>query len=154
MKLLSPAFAHGEKIPQKYTCDGENISPPLTITGVPGHARSLVLLMDDPDIPESVRMTKKITSWDHWVVIDIPTSTASIPEGTNPEGVVGRNTQGENAYTGPWPSDREHRYVFRLYALDRKLDLWEGVSKKEVEDAMVGRILQDAQLIGRYDRKR
>ena len=154
MKLTSPAFPHHGKIPCKYTCDGENISPPLTIADVPASAKILVLIMDDPDIPEIAKKTYHIDVWDHWVVFNIPVTTTTIPENQNPPGKLGKNTRGVLGYGGPCPPDREHRYFFKLYALGVMLNLPEGVSKKQVEEAMPGHIMAQAELVGKYERQR
>lgn len=151
MKLTSPVFEHNGSIPAKYTCDGEDINPPLQVSDVPESAQSLVLVMDDPDVPESVRADRM---WVHWVVYDIPPDTTDIPEGKRPPGIEGQGTSGDLGYHGPCPPDREHRYFFKLYALDTMLDLSEGVSKAEVEQAMQGHVLDHAELIGRYERNR
>ena len=152
MKLTSSAFAEGEKIPSKYTCDGANLNPALSFSDVPAKAKSLVLIMDDPDIPDFVKQKFGIKVWDHWVVFNIFLGTKEIAEGKNPPGILGRNTGGKNAYGGPCPPDREHRYFFKLYALDTELSLPEGSSKAEVEKAMAGHILAEAKLMGRYER--
>lgn len=144
MRLASSAFKEGGPIPAKYTCDGSNISPPLHFEDVPAKAKSLVLVMDDPDAPAG--------TWDHWVVFNIPPATREVKEGHSPPGVVGKNTRGELAYGGPAPPDREHRYFFKLYALDAMLALKEGATKAEVEMAMEGHVLAKAQLMGRYKR--
>ena len=151
MKLTSPAFKEGGKIPSKYTCQGENVNPELEISGVPSNAKSLVLIMDDPDVPEFVRKDKM---YDHWVVFNIPPSTSDIPENTQPSGTPGKNTGGGLTYTGPCPPDREHRYFIKLYALDTELKLQQGAAKKDVEKAMQGHILSQTQLIGRYEKHR
>ncbi|NGX61626.1 MAG: putative lipoprotein LppC [Chlamydiae bacterium] len=148
MKLTSRAFEEGESIPRKYTCQGEGVSPPLEISGVPADAKSLVLLLDDPDVPTFVR---KEQMWDHWVVYDIPSSTTRVEEGDK-LGTLGKNTSGNNCYEGPCPPDREHRYFFHLYALDTKLGFPEGETKQEVLDAMQGHILAQAELMGRYEK--
>lgn len=148
MKLTSSAFSEGGKIPAKYTCDGTNLNPPLAFSDVPAKAKGLVLIMDDPD---AVKPAGKV--WDHWVVFNIPPTTTEISEGKNPSGVLGRNTRGNNTYGGPCPPDREHRYFFKLYALDTELKLPEGSSKAEVENAMEGHILAEVKLMGRYERK-
>lgn len=148
MQLSSPAFQHQGSIPDRYTCDGENISPPLEIRDVPTGTFSLVLLMDDHDLPE----TAPVDVWDHWVVYNIPPDTASIVEGVSPPGVFGSNSWGKTGYGGPCPPDREHRYVFRLYALDMTLSLEAGATKQQVEEAMVGHILGQTVLIGLYCR--
>ena len=153
MNLTSPAFPPNGKIPRKYTCDGENSSPPLEITEVPPEAQSLVLIMDDPDIPEAAKQNYHIEVWDHWVVFNIPPETRSILVGKNPPGALGKNTRGNQAYGGPCPPDREHRYFFKLYALDTILNLKTGATKKEVESAMPGHIIAQAELMGRYRRK-
>ncbi len=152
MKLTSSAFVNNGMIPSKYTCDGNNTNPPLLISDVPAKAKSLVLLMDDPDIPEAAKKNFNIEVWDHWVVFNIPTSTVEIKEGKMPPGVLGKNTRGNNAYGGPCPPDREHRYFFKLYALDVMLALKEGATKKEVEKAMEGHVITKTELIGKYER--
>jgi Raf kinase inhibitor-like YbhB/YbcL family protein len=152
MKLTSSAFEQNGKIPAQYTCDGLNISPPLTISDVPATAKSLVLLMDDPDIPEIAKKNFKVEVWDHFVVFNISPTICEIKEGEKLAGVFGRNTRGNNSYGGPCPPDREHRYFFKLYALDTILTLQEGVSKNDVERAMEGHVIAKAELIGRYER--
>ncbi len=152
MRLSTPSFTPNGKIPSQYTCDGDNISPPLKIENVPANTKSLVLIMDDPDIPDFVKEKFKIEVWDHWVVFNIPPTTTEIPEGKNPLGVLGKNTGGKNAYGGPCPPDKEHRYFFKLYALDTMLNLSEGVSKMQVEEAMRGHIIEQVELIGKYAR--
>lgn len=147
MKIKSRAFEEGEKIPSKYTCDGENINPPLEISEVPGNAKSLVLIMDDPD---AVKPAGKV--WDHWLVWNIPPSTTEILEGREPEGVHGKGTAGNKEYYGPCPPDAEHRYFFKIYALDNMLDIPEGSTKAVLEKAMEGHIIDMAELIGRYQR--
>lgn len=142
--LTSSAFGNNGKIPSRHTCDGEGVSPALQIEGVEQNAKSLVLIMDDPDAPSGV--------WDHWVKFNISTSTKEIKEGSEPEGISGIGTTGNKGYFGPCPPDREHRYFFKLYSLDTELDLKEGATKKEVEKAMEEHILQQAELIGIYER--
>lgn len=154
MQLTSPAFADDGKIPSVYTCDGANRSPPLLISDVPITAKSLAFIMDDPDIPTFVKEKFGIRVWDHWIVFNIQPTTKEIPESKNPAGIVGKNTGGKNAYAGPCPPDREHRYFFKLYALDMMLDLPEGVSKADVEKAMQGHILAKAELVGKYEREK
>jgi Raf kinase inhibitor-like YbhB/YbcL family protein len=152
MKLTSPAFQDNGKIPSKYTCDGQNISPPLVISDVPKTTRALVLIMDDHDIPAFVKEKFNIQVWDHWIVFNIPPVITRISEGENPVGILGKNTGGKNAYGGPCPPDKEHRYFFKLYALDVLLNLQEGTTKAELEKAMQGHVLAEAKLIGRYER--
>lgn len=146
MKITSSAFADQEAIPAKYTCDGQDIIPPLKFEGVPSGAAALALIMDDPDAPTG--------TWDHWVVWNIPPKTTDIAENKTPPGVVGKNSWGKNAWGGPCPPDRQHRYFFKLYALDSKLDLQAAAKKTDVEKAMKGHVLAEAQLVGVYDRKR
>ncbi|MBI4272891.1 YbhB/YbcL family Raf kinase inhibitor-like protein [Candidatus Uhrbacteria bacterium] len=149
MKISSTAFAHNASIPAKYTCDGSDINPPLQFSDIPPEAKSLVLLMDDPDVPKSVRTDGM---WDHWIVWNIPPTTTLIAEGKAPAGTIGKSSFGEQSYGGPCPPDREHRYFFKLYALDTMLDLPAGSSKTEVEKVMEGHILVQAILMGRYNR--
>ncbi len=148
MQISSPVFREGERIPVKYTCDGEECSPPLEFRGVPPEAKSLVLIMDDPDVPKTRRPDGLFV---HWIVFNIPPQTKSIPEDSQPEGVQGAGTL-RFGYQGPCPPDREHRYFFKLYALNTLLKLKEGCSKAEVEAAMQGHILATSQLMGRYER--
>ncbi len=149
MQLTSKAFADGSIIPSVYTCEGKNINPPLEFHNIPSDAQSLVLLMEDPDVPSSIR---KDGMWDHWIVFNIPPETKHFAEHAAPPGIEGKNTSGKNKYEGPCPPDREHRYFFKLYALDKRLDLPPGASKKEVESAMKGHILKEAHLIGKYEK--
>jgi len=163
MQLTSTAFTPNGLIPAKFTCDGANISPELKISGVPSGAKSLVLIMDDSDIPDSVKQSRGIEVFDHWVLYNLLAEFTSltIPEDYKNTMKVtssysltheGLNSAGKNAYTGPCPPDREHCYFFKLYALDIVLDLAEGSTKVEVETAMVGHILEQVELVGRYER--
>ena len=149
MKLTSPAFSHEGMIPSKHTCDGNNVNPRLEIHDAPEGTNTFVLLMDDPDVPKHLR---EDGMWDHWVVFNIPGDTTIIKEGEEPCGMQGTGTGGDTGYHGPCPPDREHRYFFKLYALDTELDLPEGSTKNAVEDAMNGHILAEAVLMGRYER--
>jgi len=149
MKLLSDAFKSGELIPRKYTCQGIDINPPLKIEHIPKEAKTLVLILDDPDVPESVRADRM---WVHWVVYNIDPKTTHIPEAVPSLGTLGQNTGGMNRYMGPCPPDREHRYFFKIYALDTHLELKEGATKQEVLEAMEGHILDQTELMGRYDK--
>jgi Raf kinase inhibitor-like YbhB/YbcL family protein len=152
MTLTSPAFIEGGKIPSKYTCEGQNINPELNISGVPQNAKTLVLIMDDPDVPEYVRKEKM---YDHWVVFNIPPATTKIAENSQPPGTQGKNTNGSLVYVGPCPPDREHRYFFKLYALNSDLlSLPKGATKKDVEQAMEEHIITKAQLMGRYEKQK
>ena len=149
MKLESSVFEHEGAIPAKYTCDGENISPPLKISDVPEGTKSFFLNMDDPDVPKSIRPDGL---WNHWLVWDIPPETTEITEGQEPQGVIGKNTGGKFGYQGPCPPDREHRYWFELWALSAPLNLPPETSKEEVEEAITGLVLAKAELMGRYNR--
>lgn len=148
-QLLAPRENYG-KIPSKYACDGENINPPLTIQGTPEGTKSLVLIMDDPDIPQFVKDKFKIELWDHRVIFNMPPSTTNIKENSTPPGIQGRNTGGENAYWWPCPPDGEHRYFFYLHALDSMLDLSEWATKAEVENAIQWHILGSSLLVWHY----
>lgn len=149
MKLTSRTFDHEGKIPSKYTCDGENTNPPLCFAEVPPDAKSLVLIMDDPDVPKHVR---EEGMWDHWIIYNIPPDHGDIKEGQEPEGTHGLGTGNNTEYFGPCPPDGEHRYFFKLYALDCELDLPEKSRKLDVEEAMTGHVLDTAVLMGRYTR--
>lgn len=145
-KVESPAFANGEKIPQKYTCEGKDISPELGWEGAPSGTKSFVLIMDDPDAPRGTFV--------HWVLFDISATESGLAEGSK-QGKSGRNDFGRLGYGGPCPPKGHgvHRYFFKLYALDTpSLGLAEGVSKAEVEKAMKGHILAQAEMMGRYER--
>jgi len=151
MKLTSPMFENNGLIPKKYTCDGENINPPLDFENIPEDAKSLVLTMDDPDVPKNLRPSGV---FDHWVVFNIPPRAKGIAENEIMQGVYGSNSRGEAKYTGPCPPDREHRYFFRLFALNTLLSLPTGATKEEVLKAVNGKhILTEAILIGRYNRE-
>lgn len=149
--LRSSAFANGERIPKKYTCEDVDVSPPLSWEGVPSETKSLVLIMDDPDAP--------MGTWVHWVVYDMPASLTGLPENVEKSPTVnGVGTQGKNdfrraGYGGPCPPPgKPHRYFFKLYALDTLLNIAPGATKAEVEKAMRGHILAQGQLMGTYSR--
>jgi Raf kinase inhibitor-like YbhB/YbcL family protein len=149
MKLSSKAFKHNGAIPSKYTCQGLDINPPLEIADVPAKTKSLALIMDDPDVPERIRKDRMFV---HWVVFNIDPKITEIKEGVPTLGILGRNTGGMSRYMGPCPPDKEHRYYFKLYALDIMFSLSEGVSKEELLHAMEGHILAQTELIGRYEK--
>ncbi len=149
MKLKSPAFRNNGEIPSKYTCDGENINPPLQVEDIPEGTASLVLVVDDPDVPKHLR---EDGMWDHWIVWNIPILD-HIDEDSVP-GTQGLTTSKKHNYSGPCPTDWKHRYFFKLYALDAKLSISENSTKKEVEKAMQGHILEKTELIGLYERKK
>lgn len=146
MKIESPAFLNNTPIPAKYTCDGENINPRLIISGVPENAKSLVLIVDDPDAPGAV--------WVHWTVWNIKPETTAIAENSAPkEAVEGITDFGKSGYGGPCPPSGTHRYFFKLYALDITIELEPTAKAKDLEKAMQGHILAQAQLVGLYKRK-
>lgn len=145
MKIESTTFKESGEISGKYTCDGEGVNPELVFIDVPEEAKSLALIMDDPDAPAG--------TWDHWVMWNISPNTKEIKENSVPEGaIVGKGTRGINAYTPPCPPDREHRYFFRLYALDILIILGENGNKKDLLSAMEGHVLAEAELMGKYKR--
>ncbi|HEX9405787.1 MAG TPA: YbhB/YbcL family Raf kinase inhibitor-like protein [Thermoanaerobaculia bacterium] len=145
MNISSSAFKEGGAIPAKYTCDGANGSPPLVFGGIPSGAKSLALIVDDPDAPGG--------TFDHWIVWNIPPNTTTVAEGQSPQGVAGRNGFGKSGYGGPCPPSGEHRYQFKLYALDAMLNLPPSSSKGDVETAMNNHTLAKAQIVGRYKRR-
>ena len=145
LRIASTAFAGNGLIPTMYTCDGLNVNPPLSISGVPDGTASLILIMEDPDAPTGI--------WDHWLVFNIDPKTTLIPEGSVPPGILGKGTNGKSAYNGPCPPDGLHRYIFTLYSLDIKLDLPEGATKNEIINAMNGHVLDHTALIGKYERQ-
>lgn len=149
MEITSSVFAHGQKIPSRYTCDGEGVNPPISIAGVPEGTRSLAMIMDDPDVPTHIR---EDGLWNHWLVFDMPPSLDRIGENHEPEGIPGVGTSGHTGYFGPCPPDREHRYFLRLYALDTRLDLRPGATRAQLEEAMEGHVIDKAELMGRYER--
>ncbi|MFS8866707.1 YbhB/YbcL family Raf kinase inhibitor-like protein [Synechococcus sp. H65.1] len=151
LQLASSAFAPSEPIPSRYTCEGEDLSPPLTWSGAPVGTQSFALIMDDPDAPRGTFV--------HWVVYNLPASVTSLPEGIRsdsdlPQGAVhGQNSWGRNSYGGPCPPSGTHRYFFTLYALDSQLALAPGATKEALLQAMEGHILAQAQLMGTYQKK-
>jgi hypothetical protein len=154
--LTSSAFSNGGMIPAKYTCDGDReLSPPLAWSGVPEGVKSLVLIMDDPDIPEVKKEEFGLEAFDHWILFNIPPETREIPEGAA-AGKPGATTRGEPHYVGPCPppeyEPREHRYFFKLYALNGMLRLNELPTKRQVLDALAPHLIEEAELIGRYSR--
>ena len=150
MKLQSPVFNEGDMIPEKYTCDGDDISPPLKWSDVPHSAISLALICDDPDAPAG--------TWVHWVIFNMPAHTSGLKEFVPierklPDGSIqGTNDSRKIGYGGPCPPSGTHRYYFKLYALNRKLELESGATKWQLVQAMKGHILSEAQLMGKYKR--
>jgi len=154
LALTSAAFDHGGEIPARHTCEGDDLSPPLAWTGVPEGARSLALIVDDPDAPDP-KAPK--TTWVHWVLVDLPPAATGLPEAvaddTLPAGTrVGRNDWKRRAYGGPCPPVGRHRYFFKLYALDTRLAL-DAPTKADVERAMQGHVLARAELMGTYEKR-
>lgn len=144
MKLTS-VFEHNTKIPSKYTCDGDDLAPELTISEVPVGAKELVLIVDDPDAP--------MGTWVHWVLYNIPVSTTKIDNNNLPKDVKqGMTDFGRIGWGGPCPPSGEHRYFFKLYAIDKALDMPQGALKAQVEQAIKGHIVEETQLIGLYKR--
>jgi Raf kinase inhibitor-like YbhB/YbcL family protein len=143
LRLSSPAFTDQHKIPRKYTCDGENINPPLTIQNVPAGTRSLALVLEDPDAPHGVFV--------HWTLWNINSRLGAIEEQAEPrESVCGKNSWGHNRYDGPCPPSGTHHYEFRLYALDTTLQVPGGATRDQLEEAMDTHILAVALLTGLY----
>jgi Raf kinase inhibitor-like YbhB/YbcL family protein len=146
VKITSSAFQEGGNIPSKFTCDGSDTSPPLQITGVPSEAKTLVLIADDPDAPGGL--------FTHWLLWNIPAQTNSIAEGGTPKGVLGTNDFGKSGYKGPCPPPGTHRYSFKIFVLDRELDLRGGAKRSQVDAAMKGHVIAQGELVGRYARKK
>lgn len=145
MKISSIAFQPDSKLPTKYTCDGEGVSPPLTIGEVPENTKSLALIVDDPDAPAGI--------WVHWVLFNIPPSTVEISENSVPQNSMqGVTSYGDNKYGSPCPPSGVHRYFFKLYALDIMLDLPASTTAQDLEKTMDGHILDQAELMATYNR--
>ena len=146
-ELTSSAFASGQRIPRRYTCDGEDISPPLQWGEPPAGTQSLALIMDDPDAP--------VGTWDHWLLFNLAASSRSLPEraGTPPGSVTGKNSWGRSSYGGPCPPRGTHRYFFKLYALDTTLALPASTNKSQLLAAIANHILAQAELMGTYARQ-
>ncbi|MGO9119629.1 MAG: YbhB/YbcL family Raf kinase inhibitor-like protein [Desulfomonilaceae bacterium] len=151
MEVKSTAFQDGAMIPKLYTCDGQDISPPLSWSGVPADAKSIALIMDDPDAPRG--------TWVHWVLFNIPPDTKSLAENiprtaSLPNGAKhGKNSWPKLGYGGPCPPGGTHRYYFKVYALEVVLNLNTGITVAQLLKAMEGHILAQGQLMGRYTRK-
>jgi len=142
LKLISTVFSHNGHIPPQYTCEGKNLNPPLKVENIPDGTKTLALIVEDPDAPGGV--------FDHWILWNISPNEA-IAEGSNP-GISGTNSFGKTGYGGPCPPSGEHRYFFRVFALDNELDLLAGSRKEELLDAMKGHILASAELMGVYQK--
>ncbi len=151
IKVESPAFEEGGMIPTKYTCDGQNISPPLTWDSIPDGTKSLALISDDPDAP--------MGTWVHWVLFNMPPNTKELRENIPAKRILDNGAkQGitdfrKIGYGGPCPPSGTHRYYFKLYALDTEIHLDAGITKEQLLDAMEGHILAEGQLMGKYKRK-
>lgn len=146
MRITSPDFDDNGMIPSRFTRDGENLRPTIKISDVPTGARSLAVIMDDPDAPTGTFL--------HWTAWNIPPDTSEIPGDSLPNGSVeGPNGRAEIGYTGPCPPSGTHRYIFHLFALNETLDLEQKFSRDELEEKMNGKIIEEAQLIGLYQRK-
>lgn len=151
MELKSLVFDAGGSIPKKHTCDGPDLSPPLIWNTVPDRTQSLALICDDPDAPMGV--------WVHWVIFNLPADARELPEGVPPQKMLPNGAkQGLNdfrriGYGGPCPPSGEHRYFFKLFALDAKLDLEAGAKKADLLKAMEGHILSESKLMGKYRRR-
>jgi Raf kinase inhibitor-like YbhB/YbcL family protein len=143
LTIKSPSFLHNSLIPRKYSCDGEDSNPPITIEGVPKESKSLALVVDDPDAASG--------TFDHWVVWNIPASTTQIDEHSIP-GTEGLNSARQKGFMGPCPLSGIHRYFFKVYALDTELKLGAKSTKRDLEKAIQGHILAEGELIGLYHR--
>ncbi|MBI5576307.1 MAG: YbhB/YbcL family Raf kinase inhibitor-like protein [Deltaproteobacteria bacterium] len=144
--IASPAFEDQGLIPPKYTCDGADVNPPLSIGNIPVKTKSLALVVDDPDAP--------MGTWVHWVMWNMGPGVDSVPENSIPKGALqGTNDFRKQGYGGPCPPSGTHRYYFKLYALDAPLALQPGATKAQLEQAMKGHLLGKAELIGLYRRK-
>jgi Raf kinase inhibitor-like YbhB/YbcL family protein len=140
LEITSSAFDNGSDIPSKYTCDGEEINPPLSVSNIPEGTKTLAIIVEDPDAPKG--------TFDHWVTWNLPPE--SIIEEKRTSGVSGRNGAGKTGYYGPCPPSGSHRYYFNIFALDTSLDIEEGSDKKALQDAMRDHILSSGTLMGRY----
>ena len=146
MKITSSAFQEGGNIPSKFTCDGGDSSPPLQIAEIPSGAKSLVLVVDDPDAPSGL--------FTHWIVWNISHQTNAIAEGSAPKGVQGTSDFGKSGYGGPCPPSGTHRYYFKIFALDRELNLPSGTKRNQLDAAIKGHVVAQGELMGRYSRKK
>ena len=150
IEVRSSAFGEGDRIPSDFTCGGADMSPPIEWSGVPAQAQSLAIIADDPDALAG--------DWVHWLIYDLPPSLTQLPAGISAEeklsigGFQGRTDFGKLGYQGPCPPIGEHRYFFKVYALDAMLRLKPGVSKQVLSQAMQGHILAEGVLMGKYDR--
>lgn len=146
MKITSSAFQEGGNIPSKFTCDGADSSPPLQIAEIPSGAKSLALIVDDPDAPSGL--------FTHWMVWNISPQTNTIAEGSPPKGVHGTNDFGKSGYGGPCPPSGTHRYYFRIFALDSELNLPPATKRSQLAAAMKGHVVAQGELMGRYAKQK
>jgi len=144
IKVSSSAFTEGGSIPPKFTCDGEDTSPPLKIEGIPENAKAVVLIVDDPDAPGGL--------FTHWLLWNIDPKTTSLEEGKAPAGMSGSNDFSKSAYGGPCPPSGTHRYYFKGFALDQQLQLRAGAKRKEIDSAIKGHVIGQGELMGRYSK--
>jgi Raf kinase inhibitor-like YbhB/YbcL family protein len=154
LRISSPAFEANREIPSKFTCEGQDVSPPLAWDGVPDETQSFALIMDDPDAPDPAAPRR---TWVHWVLVDLPANARSLPEAVRalPPGTVeGVNDWQRTGYGGPCPPVGRHRYFFKLYALDAPLGDLQLPDKTRLEQAMEGHVLGEAQLMGTYQKQR
>jgi len=154
MSITSTAFPHNGEIPTRYTCEGDDIAPPLSFDGVPRTAKSLALIVDDPDAPDP--KAPKMT-WVHWVLVGMPTSATGLPEAGKPLPPAtreGKSSWNRTGYGGPCPPIGRHRYFFKLYALDTDLAELKSPTKDQLESAMKAHIIAQAELIGTYQKKK
>jgi len=154
MELTSNAFAARGEIPSRHTCEGDDIAPALAWRGVPGDAKSLALIVDDPDAPDPAAPQR---TWVHWVLVDLPPGDGGLPEGGKPLPAGARdglNDWHRTGYGGPCPPIGRHRYFFKLYALDTALPDLKRPTKAELEQAMRGHVLAQAELVGTYQKRR
>ncbi len=147
LAVTSPAFAAGNPIPAKFTCEGQDLSPALRVSGMPPSAKSLVLVMDDPDAPRGL--------WTHWTAWDLPPGLADIPEGFRPAtqgGIEGKTSAGSTGYHGPCPPGGTHRYFFHVYGMDKTLGLAAGADRGALDRAMRGHVVAEGSLMGTFSR--
>jgi len=152
LTLTSPAFEHEQDIPQRYTCEGDDRSPPLQWSGLPESTNSLVLIVDDPDAPDPQAPKR---TWVHWVLYNLPVASSGLDEGIRPSHLPGGTIEGLNdwkrtSYGGPCPPIGRHRYFFKLYALDTQLPDLDSPTKDALLKAMEGHVLEQTELIGTY----
>ena len=145
MNVSSSAFENEGIIPSEFTCDGQDLSPPISITNVPKNTKTLSIIMDDPDAP--------MGTFTHWVVWNIPSNKTKFTSGEKIDFAQGRTSFGTSEYGGPCPPSGTHRYFFKIYALDTKLELKSGSNVKELQSAMSGHIIAEAVLMGKYSRR-